>query len=42
MKSLVVYYSCTGNTERIAKLIQEKTNSDIFKIELKKDYSFLD
>lgn len=39
MKSLVVYYSCTGNTERIAKLIKEKTNSDIFKIELKKDYS---
>lgn len=38
-KSLVVYYSCTGNTEKVAKCIQKKTDSDIFKIELKKDYS---
>lgn len=38
-KSLVVYYSCTGNTERVAELIKEGTGSDIFEIELKKDYS---
>lgn len=38
-KSLIVYYSCTGNTKRIAELIKEKTRADIFEIELKKDYS---
>lgn len=30
--SVVVYFSCTGNTEKIAKNIAEVTNSDIFEI----------
>lgn len=29
MKSLVVYFSYTGNTRMIAKLIQSKLNCDI-------------
>ena len=31
-KSLVVYFSWSGNTENVAKSIQSKTNSDIFEI----------
>lgn len=30
--SVVVYFSCTGNTESIAKTIAEVSNSDIFEI----------
>lgn len=30
--SVVVYFSCTGNTEKVAKNIAEVTNSDIFEI----------
>lgn len=37
-KSLVVYYSYTGNTKTIAKLIQQKINSDIFEITI--DYKY--
>lgn len=29
---LVAYFSCTGNTERIAKLIAEKTGADLYPI----------
>ena len=32
MKSLVVYFSWSGNTENVAKAIQSQTNSDIFEI----------
>lgn len=32
-KSLVVYFSWSGNTENVAKEIQKQTGSDIFKIE---------
>lgn len=38
-KSLVVYYSRSGNTEHIAEAIKEKTGSDILKIEAETDYS---
>lgn len=31
-KSLVVYFSWSGNTENVAKAIQEQTDSDIFEI----------
>ena len=31
-KSLVVYFSWSGNTENVAKSIQSQTNSDIFEI----------
>ena len=31
-KSLVVYFSWSGNTQNIAKEIQKQTNSDIFEI----------
>ncbi|MFX0102388.1 MAG: flavodoxin, partial [Candidatus Hodarchaeota archaeon] len=31
--SLIAYFSRTGNTEVIAKMIQEKINGDIFRIE---------
>lgn len=38
-KTLVVYYSATGNTENVAKIIAEKTNGQLFKIEPKDTYS---
>lgn len=38
-QSAVVYFSCTDNTERIAKLIAEQTNSDIFELEAKSPYT---
>ncbi|MBE6451721.1 MAG: hypothetical protein E7016_07165 [Alphaproteobacteria bacterium] len=34
-KTLVVYYSLSGNTESIAQNIAQKTNADVFKIETK-------
>ena len=30
--SVVVYFSCTGNTKKVANIIAEVTNSDIFEI----------
>lgn len=33
MKSLIVYYSRTGNTERVAKLLAEKLKCDIEKLQ---------
>lgn len=33
MKSIVVYYSVSGQTEKVAKLIAKKEKSDILKIE---------
>lgn len=38
-KILVAYFSHTGNTEKVAKLIQEKTGADIFRIETATPYS---
>lgn len=38
-KSLVVYFSWSGNTEKVAKSIQSQTGSDIFKIVPKTPYS---
>ena len=37
-KTLVVYYSKSGNTKKIAELIKEKTNADIYEIELYGSY----
>lgn len=38
-KSLVVYFSWSGNTEKVAKSIQSQTDSDIFEIVPKTPYS---
>ena len=38
-KSLVVYFSWSGNTEKVAKSIQQQTGSDIFEIVPKTPYS---
>ncbi|MDO5089893.1 MAG: flavodoxin [Leptotrichiaceae bacterium] len=38
-KVLVVYYSLTGSTEKVAKMIQEKLGADILKIETEKPYN---
>ena len=38
-KVLVIYYSLSGNTEKIAKEIAQQTSADIFKIETIKKYS---
>lgn len=37
-KILVAYFSNTGNTEKVAQLIQSKTGADIFKIETATPY----
>lgn len=37
-KTLVVYFSKTGTTESVAKLIQAETNADIFEVERKEPY----
>lgn len=37
-KVLVTYFTRTGNTEEIAKLIQEKTGGDIFQVETVNPY----
>ena len=38
-KSLVVYFSWSGNTENVAKEIQTQTNADIFEIVAKEEYT---
>ena len=38
-KVLVIYYSWSGNTERTAKLIQEKTGGQLYKLEPVQAYS---
>ncbi len=38
-KTLVVYYSATSNTQRIAEIIAKELNADLFKIETEKEYS---
>ena len=37
-KSLVLYYSLTGTTERVAKKIQQETGADILKVEPVQEY----
>lgn len=39
MKSIIIYYSYLGNTERIAKLIQKETGADLLRIETVTPYS---
>ena len=41
-KSLVVYFSATGNTEKVAKLIAEETGSDILEIIPEEEYTSAD
>lgn len=38
-KSLVVYFSCTDTTKRIAEYIQENTGADIYRIEAQVPYT---
>ncbi|MDO4992209.1 MAG: flavodoxin, partial [Prevotellaceae bacterium] len=38
-KSLVVYYSQSSTTEKVAKIIQKKTGADIERVKLVEDYS---
>jgi hypothetical protein len=33
----VIYYSCSGNSEKISKYIAEKKNGEVLKLETKKD-----
>lgn len=37
--TLIVYYSATGNTEEVAKMIAEQTTGTLFEIEPKEPYS---
>lgn len=37
-KTLVTYFTLTGNTEKAAKIIQEKTGGDLYQIELVTPY----
>lgn len=36
--TLIIYYSSTGYNEKVAKLIAEKTNADVFRVEPVKAY----
>lgn len=36
--TLIIYYSSTGYNERVAKLIADKINADLFKVEPEQDY----
>lgn len=41
-KTLVVYYSATGNTERVANVIAETAGADLFKLEPEEPYTDAD
>lgn len=41
-KTLVVYYSATGNTEHVAQLIADATGADLFKVEPAEPYTAAD
>lgn len=41
-KTLVVYYSATGNTERVANMIAEAAGADLFKLEPMEPYTDTD
>lgn len=36
--TLIIYYSSTGYNEKVAKLVAEKTNADVFRVEPVKAY----
>ena len=38
MKSLIVYYSLTGNIDYVANIIKEKNNADVIRLIPKKEY----
>lgn len=38
-KTLIVYYSYSGTTERVAEHLQKLTNADIYELELEKPYT---
>ena len=38
-KTLIVYYSATGNTKAVAEMIAEETNGDLFEIQPQDPYS---
>ncbi|NCB48543.1 MAG: hypothetical protein EOM55_02845 [Clostridia bacterium] len=40
MKNLIVYYSLTGNNEKLAKYLKEKLNFETFEIKTKKKVNF--
>ena len=42
MKSIVIYFSAEGNTERVAKDLASYSNADIYKIEPATPYSAAD
>lgn len=39
MKKIIIYYSYTGNTKKVAQYIQNKLNCDILELEPSKPYS---
>ncbi len=39
MKTLIVYYSYSGTTERVAEHLQKLTNADIYELELENPYT---
>lgn len=41
-KTLVVYYSATGTTERVAQMIAEATGADLFEVEPAEPYTSAD
>lgn len=42
MKTLVAYFSCTGNTKAVANLIQKATGADLYEIEPAVPYTAAD
>ena len=38
MKTIIVYYSLTGNTDYVAKIISQKIDADLLKLEVIKSY----
>lgn len=42
MKSLVAYFSCSGTTEKVAKLIADTLHADLYEIKPKEPYTSAD
>ncbi|RHO33992.1 flavodoxin [Amedibacterium intestinale] len=42
MKSLVAYFSCSGTTEKVAKLIADTLHADLYEIQPKEPYTSAD
>lgn len=38
MKTLIIYFSITGHTKKIAQMIQKETNGDLFEVQVKRPY----